>query len=73
MMVHAVSLFGHQPHKKEEKERKKNPKQNNHKSISLHYIENTIQYLYSPVNSYHGAVCKQGFEGTSSIYSYTGT
>lgn len=48
-------------------------KKKNHKSISLHYTGNTIQYLYSPVISYHGVVCKYGFEGTSSICSYTGT
>ena len=44
----------------------------NHKSTSLHYTDNTIQYLYFPVISYHGAVCKHGCEGTSSMYPYTG-
>lgn len=63
-MVYAVPLFGQQPHEEKEK---------NHDSISLHYTDNTIQYLYSPVVSYHGVDCKHGFEGMSSIYSYTRT
>lgn len=67
MMVYAVPSFGHQPHKE------KGEKNENHKSVSLHYTDNTIYYLYSPVISYHGAVCKHGFEGASSISSYTRT
>lgn len=64
VMVYSVPSFGHQPHEKERK--------CNHRSISLHNTDNAMQYFCFPVISYHGVDCKHGFEGTSSICSYTG-